>query len=70
MQTKSTAVHPGGLTATQALAFFHSNGIEGVLIRRNKKTELRAYTCLTRYLDGSVDIAEHRIQAMPDMHKA
>ena len=60
----TSAVHPGGLNATQSLAFFRANGITGSLVRRYKSgTELRQYTCPTVHIGGLVASCSHRILA-------
>lgn len=65
------AFHPGGLNATQSLAFFRANGISGVLIpTRHRRMELRSYTCPHMHLDGKVYVADTRILAPRSHHAA
>lgn len=67
--TTTKLSHPGGLDATQSLAFFRANNINGVLKRtRHRCLELRVYTCMTTYLDGTIATAEHAILAPRLLH--
>jgi hypothetical protein len=63
------AVHPGGLNASQSLAFFRANDIPGELVKRQRNgREVRAYACDTQYLGGWVGACVHRILATPEQH--
>lgn len=60
----TTAVHPGGLNATQSLAFFRANNITGrVIPSRHRRCVLVEYTCPTVYLSGVVEPCSYRILA-------
>ena len=65
----NTAVHPGGLNATQSLAFFKANGITGKPVKRMRSGRLLVlYKCLGVYIGGDIAPIERKILARVEDH--
>lgn len=63
------AIHPGGLTAAQSLAFFRANNVVGVELKsRHRARILASYRCRCVFLGGAVQDAEMRILATRAEH--
>lgn len=67
--TTTNPTHPGGLNATQSLAFFKANGVKGVVQPcRSRRMVLATYTCAIVHLDGVARVAPTTIRAPRAAH--
>jgi hypothetical protein len=62
IDSEAGPVHPGGMDATQSIAWFKEHGIEPEVIYNGKTTKIVEYKCMSRYLTGHVQMHTHRIR--------